>query len=171
MRCEMYSERYASAVGYNSIGEFSSDSYFARNPYFDEPNIKECQKERKEKARKKQVDNISKTTTYDIIHKGKIILSFVIVGIILILVVFMSAYAADIRNINNELEKENIYLQSEIDSLNIKIGEASKIEYIEDTAINDLGMIYPDPSKCIYVSDDNMPSGSLANLIKQEAYN
>jgi len=167
----MSSKRYASAVGYNSIGEFSSDSYFARNPYFDEPIIRDRKRKPTEKVTKEKTSKKLKSHTYSVLHKGKIFFSMIVVGMFLILIVLMAAYSADLRNTNNELEKENIYLQSEIDSLNIKIGEASKIEYIEDVAINELGMMYPDPDKCIYVSDENMPSGSLANMIKQEAYN
>jgi cell division protein FtsL len=165
-------KKYASAVNYNSIGEFSSDSYFARNPYFDEPIIRERKIKKEAKCDKEiKVKSHNRVRNESNVNKGKMIFSIVCVGVVLILIVLLSAYAADLRNINNKLVKENTYIQSEIDSLNIRIGEASKIEYIEDVAINELGMVYPDPDKCIYVSNGDMPSGSLANLIKQEAYN
>lgn len=176
----MATRRYSTATTYNSIGEFSSDSYFSNNPYFETPsyrerpnreerNTKKIIKKNKEKFNSKTLRK--KNTVISTGEKSKAIINIILTGIVCIAIVLLSAYSADLKNGNNNLAKENGYVQSEIDSLNIKIGEASKIDYIEEVASTELGMVYPDPDKCIHVTEEDMPEESLATVIKNGAYN
>ena len=83
----------------------------------------------------------------------------------------LSAYAASIQHANNVLEKENAYLQAEIDSLNSQIVEETKVTKVESIATNDYGMVYPTSDNCIVINENEESSTSLASTIKHEAYN
>lgn len=87
------------------------------------------------------------------------------------ILVGLSAYAASIQHANNVLEKENAYLQAEIDSLNSQIIEETKVTKIEEIATNEFGMIYPTSDNCIVINESEESSTSLAATIKSEAYN
>ncbi|NLY81738.1 MAG: hypothetical protein GX078_03015 [Clostridiales bacterium] len=176
----MATTRYSTATTYNSIGEFSSDSYFGNNPYFETPsiqdrptrqnrNIKQTEKKKNKILMSKVISKNSMAISAG--EKGKAIISIIFIGIVCIAIVLLSAYSADLKNGNNKLVKENGFIQSEVDGLNIKIGEASQIEHIEQVAFEKLGMVYPDPSKCIHVTEEDMPEESLAAIIKDGAYN
>ena len=99
--------------------------------------------------------------------------AFVIVllgGLFCLMIVLMSATAANLRRLNNDLEAENAYLQAEIDSLETKIGTATNINRIEDIAVNELGMVHPSTENCISMTDDKIENTNLAVTIKREAY-
>lgn len=92
-----------------------------------------------------------------------IIAVFILIG--------MSAYAASIQHANNVLEKENAYIQAEIDSLNSRIVDATKVTKIEKIATEEYGMIYPTTENCIVISEDSESGENLAAVIRHEAYN
>lgn len=94
-----------------------------------------------------------------------------IVVVLCLLTVLLSAMAANFNQQNNELKKKNDYIQAEIDSLNIKIGDASNIDKIEKTATEKYGMIHSESQNCITVGDSKESSKTnLASAIKDEAY-
>lgn len=83
----------------------------------------------------------------------------------------LSAYAASLQHANNVLEKENAYIQAEIDSLNSRIVEATKVTKIEKIATEEYGMIYPTADNCVVISEDTESGENLAAVIRGEAYN
>lgn len=83
----------------------------------------------------------------------------------------LSAYAASIQHANNVLEQENAYIQAEIDSLNSRIVDATKVTKIEKIATQEYGMIYPTSENCLVLSEDSKSGENLAALIRSEAYN
>ena len=99
------------------------------------------------------------------------LLSVASVAFILLLIVFMAAYAAKIQKENNDLRADNAYLQAEIDSLNNKISDATSIDHIEEVATKELGMVLPDSSNYVMMEDDGAGQMDLAATIKEEAYN
>jgi cell division protein FtsL len=101
----------------------------------------------------------------------RLILIVALIGIILISIVLLSAYAAELKIGNNTLVANNAALQGEIDMLDVKITEANSIDQIEEIAINDLGMVYADADEYIVISGDDAPNGSLALTIRGNAYN
>ncbi len=87
------------------------------------------------------------------------------------LLVGLSAYAASIQHANNVLTEENAYLQAEIDSLNSRIVEETKVTKVEEVATNKYGMVYPTSDNCIVIYENEESSTSLAASIRSEAYN
>ena len=105
--------------------------------------------------------------------KGRVkaLLFIAILGLICASIVVLAAYAAELRIDNNKLIAENTLIQNEIDTLEIKIKAANNIERIEQVATEQLGMIYADENGCRYLSEEDGPVGSLAMVIKENAYN
>lgn len=101
----------------------------------------------------------------------KILFGLVMVGIISILIVVLSAYSAELKMENNKLADANDALQSEIDTLNVKIKSANNVEHIEHVATTKLGMVYPTKDECIYVSDAAAPKENFAMVIREKVYN
>ncbi len=103
--------------------------------------------------------------------KKRILTGTVIVGFICIILVVLTAYAAELRCENNKLIDDNQALQGEIDTLNVQIKSANNIEHIEKVATEKLGMVRPNEGECIYVSDKDAPGGNFAMAIREQAYN
>ena len=97
--------------------------------------------------------------------KKRILTGAAVIGLICIIMVVVTAYAAELKVENNET------LQGEIDTLNVKIKSANNIEHIEKIATGKLGMVYPAEGECVYVSDADAPSGNFAMEIRKQVYN
>lgn len=98
---------------------------------------------------------------------------FRIVSLILFaifILVGMRAYCANLQHANNELIRQNGYLEAEIDSLNSQLIEQTNVTAIEKIATNDYGMIFPTADNVIYLGDSEDKEDSLAAVIKSEAY-
>lgn len=103
--------------------------------------------------------------------KKRLLTGAVVVGLICIIMVVVTAYAAELKVENNTLMASNETIQGEIDTLGIKIKSANNIEHIEKVATGKLGMVYPEEGECIYVSDEDAPLENFAMAIKEQAYN
>lgn len=116
-------------------------------------------------SRSKSKQKAKKKSNSGVIFAGAFIV------LICLVTVLLSAMAANLNQQNNELKKKNDYIQAEIDSLNIKIGDASNIDKIETTATEKYGMVHSESQNCITVGDSK-DSGktNLASAIKDEAY-
>lgn len=93
----------------------------------------------------------------------------ILIGIFVL--VGMRAYCAYMQHANNVLVRENAYLQAEIDSLNSSLSEENKVTRIEEAAIEKYGMVFPTSENCIKLGAPEDEGGSLAQVIKSEAYN
>ena len=87
------------------------------------------------------------------------------------ILVGLSAYAASIQHANNVLIEENAYLQAEIDSLNSRIVEETKVTRVEEIATKEYGMVYPTSANCIIINESEESSTNLAASIRSNAYN
>ena len=103
--------------------------------------------------------------------KRKVLLGLFAIGAICIIMVVLTAYSAELKCDNNDLIKENEALQGEIDTLCVEIKSANNIEYIENYAIQNLGMVYPEEGECVYLNQEEAPDDNFAMLIKERAYN
>lgn len=105
------------------------------------------------------------------VAKRRVLIICGLIGIIAVALVVLSAHAAEVRCDNNELIKQNVALQGEIDNLGIDIKAASSVDHIEEVASKKLGMVYPEESNCVYLSDKGAATANLAMTIKENAYN
>ena len=103
--------------------------------------------------------------------KKRILTGAAVIGLICIIMVVVTAYAAELKVENNTLMTANETLQGEIDTLNVKIKSANNIEHIEKIATGKLGMVYPPEGECVYVSYADAPSVNFAMEIRKQVYN
>lgn len=101
----------------------------------------------------------------------KIMKSCIFIGVLIIAIVFLKAYAAQIQRENNVLISENTKIKEAITAYNSKIKEANSIKNIEEVARTKLGMVYPKEGEYVYLSKEAKPKENLAYLIKSKAYN
>ena len=102
--------------------------------------------------------------------KRRILVLIFLAGIICIVMVVLTALAAELRYENDALITQNKALQGEVDTLQVKIKSANKISHIETVAVKDLGMVYPDEDACVYITDEDTPEQNFARVIRREAY-
>lgn len=94
----------------------------------------------------------------------------VLVGILLIGLLVINAYAASIQCSINDLTKANMQIEDEIDTLNMKIDSRTSIEQIESYAMDELNMNYPKSSQCIYIDEGAVLMDNFASVLRQKAY-
>lgn len=95
----------------------------------------------------------------------------IVAGIMCLMMVVMSAFAANLNQENNQLQKKNDYIQAEVDSLNTKINDAGNINKIEKTATEKYGMVHSESQNCVTIGDSKSSGKTnLASAIKDEAY-
>lgn len=99
-----------------------------------------------------------------------LIVAVIAVGILFIGIVVVNAHAAKLQYSINQLRSENSTIQTEIDMLTIKLDGSNTINQLETYATDELGMYYPQGNECIHLSSLDPVEGSLADLIKQKAY-
>ncbi len=104
-------------------------------------------------------------------EKMHILLSIVFIGILCGALVIMAAHVGNVTYHLNNTIKENAVIEGEIENLKIQIQESSKIEVIEQKAIEQLGMNYPEASQFVYAAETEKPPEGFAQLLKAEAYN
>jgi cell division protein FtsL len=97
------------------------------------------------------------------------LLTVVMIGIFVL--VGMRSYAAIIQHENNVLERENEYLQAEIDSLESRIVDETKVTRIEQVATEQFGMVYPSAENVVKLGSGESGVQNLAAAIRSEAYN
>jgi cell division protein FtsB len=110
----------------------------------------------------------SRTTPRD---RLSLIVLTVIMGLIFVGLIIVSAYGANIKYDINNLAKENAVIQGEIENLNVKIKCAVNIGNVEERAINELGMVYPEVDQFRYLAPEQSGINNLALAIKENAYN
>ena len=118
------------------------------------------------RVERRSSSNINRSTRAK--QNSRMLAIVVIAGIMCLMMVVMSAFAANLNQENNQLQKKNDYIQAEVDSLNTKINDASKIE---KTATEKYGMVHSESQNCITIGDSKSSSKTnLASAIKDEAY-
>ena len=92
-------------------------------------------------------------------------------GFVCIMMVVLSALSAEIRHENNELMSKNEELSGEVETISVKIKSINSVEHIESVAKKELGMIYPNKSQFVVITDKDAPGENFAAAIKKQAYN
>ena len=121
------------------------------------------------RVERRSSSNINRSTRAK--QNSRMLAIVIIAGIMCLMMVVMSAFAANLNQENNQLQKKNDYIQAEVDSLNTKINDASNINKIEKTATEKYGMVHSESQNCITIRDSKSSSKTnLASAIKDEAY-
>lgn len=101
----------------------------------------------------------------------RIIMSILLIGLIAVLLVALSAYAAELKYDNNVIASQNEDIQGQIDTIGVQIKAANSVDQIMSTATEKLGMVYARDNQCVYLEEESVPDGSLAMIIRENIYN
>ncbi len=92
-------------------------------------------------------------------------------GVIMIMLIIVTAYAANIRYDINSMIKENNMLMGEIENLQAQMYTTNNINYVENKATSELGMAYPETGSKVYITMDDVPEKGFSDVLKEKAYN
>ena len=123
-------------------------------------------KAKRKRTRREQM-NISSAAARD---RKLAIATVVVLGLVMLGVIFISAYCASLKSEINKVNKETMALQEDIDYLKLEIESGSNIATIEKKALGELGMIYPTADQFKYVLNYKSDDDNLAQMIKENAY-
>ncbi len=121
---------------------------------------------KRKKVKKEKKDSGVVVSTKD---KLRMVLLTVFAGALCVCLILTTAYSAKVKYGTNNILKENDVLQGEIENLNVEIKSQSNIKTIEDKALNQMGMIYPDISSYVRVGGVETPK-DFALALKQQAF-
>ncbi len=140
-------------------------------------NIPEKQPERIKRTRQRPDFNADKTErrkkqeqAYQAAVLRALIVAVIAAGILFVGIIVVNAQAAKLQYSINQLRTENNNIQAEIDMLNIKLDDNNTINQLETYATEELKMYYPQGNECVHLSSVKAYDGSLADLIRQKAY-
>ena len=102
--------------------------------------------------------------------KKMIVLCVLLAGLIGIMVIISAAFSATINYKNNQLKREIVALEGEVESLEVEIQSTSNIAAVENAASGKLGMVYADGDKCVSIKKDKQPQKNFAAKLKKEAF-
>lgn len=148
---------------------FTSEYAFNFAPEVQPERVKRT-RQRPERQEQKQVRTSQQTGTLSADTLRALIVGVLAIGIILVFMVIINAHTASLQYDVNQLESQNAILQSEVDMLEVKIGSNTSINQLEEYAVTNLAMHYPDGNECIHLSAIELNEGELANAIRQKAY-
>lgn len=94
----------------------------------------------------------------------------IVIGLMLIVLVVLTAFASEIRSENNTLITKNEALQGEVDTLSVKIKTSNSVDHIESIAKSKFGMVYPTSDQRIYITSKDKPGQNFAAVIREQAY-
>ena len=92
-------------------------------------------------------------------------------GVIMIMLIIVTAYAAIMRYDINSMIKENNTLMGEIENLQAQMYTTNNINYVENKATSELGMAYPETGSKVYITMDDVPEKGFSDVLKEKAYN
>jgi cell division protein FtsL len=116
-------------------------------------------------------NDVKSTGTFTKHDRAKLIMLLLVIGVLCVAGVVSTAYATQIKYNLNEINKQNIVIQGEIDNLNVIIQEENNVAKIEDKAINLLGMVYPSYDQIVYIAEDSQTINNFASVLREQAYN
>ena len=100
-----------------------------------------------------------------------LLMMLIVAGLLGIIVIITTAFAATINYQNNQLQNDITVLEGEVEALEIDIQSANNIASIEQKASKDLGMKYAEGSSYVVVSsEEKNENDNFAAKLKNNAY-
>lgn len=112
----------------------------------------DLQPETDRKQKKRPAPQKVKVTAKD---RAVIMAATVIIGVFLVGIIVLNAFAAAIKFDTSNIKTANEELQGEIETLSIMIQSEESIDSVERKAVKELGMLEPVEDRCIYIGNRN----------------
>ena len=104
-------------------------------------------------------------------EKARVIFLILLTGVLCLGGIGAKAYTAYVEYEINTINRGNTVLTGEIESLNVKIENATNIRTIKEKAMAELGMGDPTTEQFIFLNPEAKPQGDFALLLREQAYN
>lgn len=104
-------------------------------------------------------------------EKVRAVLMLLLAGLFCIGAIVSTAYTASVKYEVNSISKGNAALLCEIENLNVDVKNATNIRTIEEKAVTQLGMVYPQPEQFVFLNTREKPQGDFGALLMEQAYN
>ncbi len=102
--------------------------------------------------------------------KVRLLLLTLFAGLLCICLIITAAYSTQIKFHTNSLLAQSAVVQGEIENLNVAIKSANNIVSIEERAMNELGMVYPEIHQIAYIEAGSNTIPDFALTLKQLAF-
>lgn len=102
--------------------------------------------------------------------KVRLLLLLVVLGIMGIGLIITAAYSTQVKLDTNRIIAQAEDVQGEIDNLNLEIKKSGNISFVEEVAINRLGMIYPEFSQIAFLNANENDGPEFAAVLRQIAF-
>jgi cell division protein FtsL len=103
-------------------------------------------------------------------EKNRVIFAIMAIGVVMILLVMITAYAAELRHENNQLLTKNSEISGEAETLSAEIKSSGSISHIEGAATKKYGMEYPVSGETIRISKNYKAPENFAARLRKLAY-
>lgn len=103
--------------------------------------------------------------------KAKLIFLLIAIGAMCITMIISSAYITQIKYNINETAKEVKMCYDDIENIQVKIEKQSKARVIEERALNELGMVYPEGNQIVYLENNMSNETEFASILREAAFN
>lgn len=112
----------------------------------------------------------SEEVTVNFKDKAKMLLLLVVLGFVGVGLIVTAAYSTQVKLTTNSLIAQAEDVQGEIDNLNLEIKKSGNISYIEEVAVNQLGMTYPEFSQIAFINASENDGPEFAAVLRQMAF-
>ena len=152
----------------SSAAEHTTNAYGGSVPHTREGELVRRTRERP----KRRVSNTAEagSTGLSMNEFRQIVTAIVLIGVLLIGTLVLNAYATSIQYNINSLTKQNLQLENDIKTLNLKIDAGTSIEKIESYATSKLKMSYPKSSQVIHIEEGTSVADNFADVLRKKAY-
>jgi cell division protein FtsL len=103
--------------------------------------------------------------------KARLLLLTLFAGLLCICLIITAAYSTKIKFNTNAILAQADEVQGEIENLNVAIKSATNISIIEEKAMNELGMVYPEITQIAFIEAGSNTMPDFALTLKQLAFN
>ncbi len=108
--------------------------------------------------------------TVNLKDRARLLLLLVILGALGVGLIITAAYSTQVKLETNSIIAQTKAMQGEIDNLNLEIKKSGNISYIEEIAVNELGMVYPEFSQIAFIDVNGGDSPEFAAVLRQMAF-
>ena len=102
--------------------------------------------------------------------KFQLVLLVLFTGLLCICLIIAAAYSTQIKFNTNSILAKADSVQGEIENLNVAIKSANNISVIEERAMGELGMVYPEIDQIAFINTGSNEIPDFALTLKQLAF-
>jgi len=152
----------------SSAAEHTTNAYGGSVPHTHEGE--RVRRTRERPKRRAAVTEETAVSPLSAVEFRQILTAIILIGVILMGTLALNAYATSIQYNINSLTKQNLQLENDIKTMNMKIDSNTSIEKIESYATGKLKMTYPKSTQVVHIAEDAVVADNFAEMLRKKAY-